>query len=184
MSTANDLEPLLKELNVQIRDALDTDLAGILRIYNDAVENSTAIWNDRIVDLDNRRAWLAERHDQGYPVLVAIDEGGQVAGYASFGPWRPHDGFRHTVENSVYVSPDHRGSGIGRSLMKALIERARMLEKHVMVAFIESENRASVHMHQQLGFIHVGQMRQVGCKFGRWLDLTMMQLTLNRTSNP
>ncbi|WP_278400521.1 GNAT family N-acetyltransferase [Stutzerimonas kunmingensis] len=184
MSTANDLEPFLKELNVQIRDALDTDLAGILRIYNDAVENSTAIWNDRIVDLDNRRTWLAERHDQGYPVLVAIDEGGQVAGYASFGPWRPHDGFRHTVENSVYVSPDHRGSGIGRSLMKALIERARMLEKHVMVAFIESENRASVHMHQQLGFIHVGQMRQVGCKFGRWLDLTMMQLTLNRTSQP
>jgi len=184
MSTANDLEPFLKELNVQISDALDTDLAGILRIYNDAVENSTAIWNDRIVDLDNRRAWLAERHDQGYPVLVAIDEGGQVAGYASFGPWRPHDGFRHTVENSVYVSPDHRGSGIGRSLMKALIERARMLDKHVMVAFIESENRASVHMHQQLGFIHVGQMRQVGCKFGRWLDLTMMQLTLNRTSQP
>jgi len=184
MSTANDLEPFLKELNVQIIDALDTDLAGILRIYNDAVENSTAIWNDRIVDLDNRRAWLAERHDQGYPVLVAIDEGGQVAGYASFGPWRPHDGFRHTVENSVYVSPDHRGSGIGRSLMKALIERARQLEKHVMVAFIESENRASVHMHQQLGFIHVGQMRQVGCKFGRWLDLTMMQLTLNRTSQP
>ena len=82
MSTANDLEPFLKELNVQISDALDTDLAGILRIYNDAVENSTAIWNDRIVDLDNRRAWLAERHDQGYPVLVAIDEGGQVAGYA------------------------------------------------------------------------------------------------------
>ena len=184
MSTAHDLEPFLKETNVQIRDALDTDLAGILRIYNDAVENSTAIWNDRIVDLDNRRAWLAERHDQGYPVLVAIDEGGQVAGYASFGPWRPHDGFRHTVENSVYVSPDPRGSGIGRSLMKALIERARMLEKHVMVAFIESENRASVHMHQQLGFIHVGQMRQVGCKFGRWLDLTMMQLTLNRTSKP
>ena len=184
MSTANDLEPFLKELNVQIRAALDTDLAGILRIYNDAVQNSTAIWNDRIVDLDNRRAWLAERHDQGYPVLVAIDEGGQVAGYASFGPWRPHDGFRHTVENSVYVSPDHRGSGIGRSLMKALIERARQLEKHVMVAFIESENRASVHMHQQLGFIHVGQMRQVGCKFGRWLDLTMMQLTLNRTSQP
>ena len=67
---------------------------------------------------------------------------------------------------------------------KALIERARQLEKHVMVAFIESENRASVHMHQQLGFIHVGQMRQVGCKFGRWLDLTMMQLTLNRTSKP
>ncbi|MFP5339364.1 MAG: N-acetyltransferase family protein, partial [Gammaproteobacteria bacterium] len=64
MSTAHDLEPFLKETNVQIRDALDTDLEGILQIYNDAVENSTAIWNDRTVDLDNRRAWLAERHDQ------------------------------------------------------------------------------------------------------------------------
>ena len=171
-------------MNVQIRDALDADLDGILQIYNDAVQNSTAIWNDNAVDLDNRRAWLAERHEQNYPVLVAIDDHGQVAGYASFGPWRPHDGFRHTVENSVYVGPGHRGSGIGRGLMQALIERARQLEKHVMIAFIESENRASIHMHQQLGFIHVGQMRQVGCKFGRWLDLTMMQLTLNRTSKP
>ncbi|MCQ4262733.1 GNAT family N-acetyltransferase [Pseudomonas stutzeri] len=178
------LRPLPKDCNVLIRDARPTDLEGILFIYNDAVQNSTAIWNDTPVDLANRQAWLDERQQQGNPVLAAIDEQGRVAGYASFGPWRPHDGFRHTVENSVYVSPDHRGSGIGRSLMKALIERARQLEKHVMVAFIESENRASVHMHQQLGFIHVGQMRQVGCKFGRWLDLTMMQLTLNRTSLP
>lgn len=169
---------------MQIRDALDADLAGILQIYNDAVQNSTAIWNDRIVDLDNRRAWLAERHDQRYPVLVAIDDEQQVIGYASFGPWRPHDGFRHTVEHSVYVRPGQRGSGVGRSLMQMLIQRARELEKHVMMAAIESENRASVHMHQQLGFIHVGQMRQVGCKFGRWLDLTFMQLTLNRTSQP
>lgn len=174
----------LKDFNVQIRDALDADLEGILQIYNDAVQNSTAIWNDQLVDLDNRRAWLAERYEQNYPVLVAIDGDGQVAGYASFGPWRPHDGFRHTVENSVYVGPGHRGSGIGRSLMQALIERARKLKKHVMIAFIESENRASIHMHQQLGFTHVGQMRQVGCKFGQWLDLTMMQLTLNRTPKP
>ncbi|MCH2339625.1 MAG: GNAT family N-acetyltransferase [Pseudomonas sp.] len=169
---------------MQIRDALDTDLAGILEIYNDAVQNSTAIWNDKVVDLDNRRAWLAERHEQGYPVLVALVDQRQVAGYASFGPWRPYDGFRHTVENSVYVRPGQRGGGVGRSLMQALIERAREMNKHVMIAAIESENRASIHMHQQLGFIHAAQMRQVGCKFGRWLDLTMMQLTLNRTSQP
>jgi L-amino acid N-acyltransferase YncA len=174
----------LKDINVQIRDALDADLEGILKIYNDAVQNSTAIWNDHVVDLDNRRAWLAERHEQNYPVLVAIDDEQRVAGYASFGPWRPHDGFRHTVEHSVYVSADHRGSGIGRSLMQALIERARQLDKHVMIAAIESENRASIHMHQQLGFVHAAQMRQVGCKFGRWLDLTVMQLTLNRRPNP
>lgn len=176
---------LARTLTVQIRDAQDADLEGIRQIYNDAVQNSTAIWNDHPVTLEQRRAWLAERQAQGYPVLVALDDDGQqVLGYATFAPWRPHEGFRHTVEDSVYVRDGQRGSGIGRSLMKALIERARQLDKHVMVAAIESENRASVHMHQQLGFIHVGQMRQVGCKFDRWLDLTLMQLTLNRSDPP
>ena len=175
---------LARTLTVQIRDAQDADLEGIRQIYNDAVQNSTAIWNDKPVTLEQRRAWLAERHAQGYPVLVALDDCQQVLGYATFSPWRPHEGFRHTVENSVYVRDGQRGSGIGRNLMKTLIERARQLGKHVMVAAIESENRASVHMHQQLGFIHVGQMRQVGCKFDRWLDLTLMQLTLNRSDPP
>jgi len=163
---------------MQIRDAADADLPGILQIYNDAVLHSTAIWNDAPLDLDNRRAWLAERQSQGFPVLVAVDAQERVLGYATFGPWRPHDGFRHTVEHSVYVRDDQRSAGIGQALMRRLIERARQAGKHVMVGAIESENRASVHMHQQLGFIHVGQMRQVGCKFGRWLDLTYMQLTL------
>lgn len=169
---------------MQIRDAQDADLEGIRQIHNDAVQNSTAIWNDKPVTLEQRRAWLAERQALGYPVLVALDESQQVVGYATFAPWRPHEGFRHTVEDSVYVRDGQRGSGIGRSLMKALIERARQLDKHAMVAAIESENRASVHMHQQLGFIHVGQMRQVGCKFGRWLDLTLMQLTLDKRERP
>ena len=127
MSTAHDLEPFL-ETNVQIRDALDTDLEGILQIYNDAVQNSTAIWNDHCVDLANRQAWLAERHAQGYPCWSPSTSWPRGR-LCLLRPLAPHDGFRHTVENSVYVSPDHRGSGIGRSLMKALIERARMLEK-------------------------------------------------------
>ena len=162
-----------------IRDAQEADLQGILQIYNDAVQNSTAIWNDTPVDLASRRAWLAERREQGNPVLVALSEDGQVVGYASYGPWRPHEGFRHTVEHSVYVRQGQRGSGVGRALMRDLISHARGAGRHVMVGAIESENRASIHMHQQLGFIHVGQMRQVGCKFGRWLDLTLVQLILD-----
>ncbi|PAU52600.1 GNAT family N-acetyltransferase [Pseudomonas indica] len=164
---------------MHIRDATDADLAGIREIYNDAVLNTTAIWNEKTVDLANRRAWLAERNAQGYPVLVAVDEQDQVLGYASFGDWRTWDGYRHTVEHSVYVKNDHVGAGIGKALMRALIDRARALGKHVMVAGIESENRASIHMHQQLGFVHVGQLREVGTKFGRWLDLTFMQLIIN-----
>lgn len=163
---------------MNIRDAVEADLDGIREIYNEAVENSTAIWNDHVVDLENRRAWFADRRENGFPVLVAADEDDRVLGYASYGPWRPHDGFRHTVEHSVYVRDGQRGSGIGRAMMVALIERARQDGKHVMVGAIESANRGSVHLHQQLGFLHVGQLREVGTKFGRWLDLTFMQLTL------
>ncbi|BCG27237.1 L-methionine sulfoximine/L-methionine sulfone acetyltransferase [Pseudomonas tohonis] len=161
-----------------IRDASEADLPGILAIYNDAVEHTTAIWNETLVDLANRRAWLAERTAAGFPVLTARDAAGEVVGYASYGAWRPHDGYRHTVEHSVYVRADQRGKGLGPQLMQALIERARSAGLHVMVGAIESENAASIRLHQRLGFTTTGQMPQVGRKFGRWLDLTFMQLIL------
>ncbi len=163
---------------MQIRDANETDLAGILQIYNDAVEHSTAIWNEQTVDLANRRAWLASHQAAGNAVLVAVDAGAQVLGYASFCAWRTQDGFRQTVEHSVYVRDGQRGNGIGRALLTQLIERARQADMHVLIGAVDSANRDSIHLHQQLGFIHVGQLRQVGRKFDRWLDLTLMQLTL------
>ncbi|WP_227512197.1 GNAT family N-acetyltransferase [Klebsiella aerogenes] len=109
---------------------------------------------------------------------------GVITGYSSFGDWRAFDGFRHTVEHSVYVHPDHQGKGIGRKLLVALIAEARRLRKHVMVAGIESRNHASLHLHETLGFITTGQMPQVGTKFGRWLDLTFMQLQLDDRQGP
>ncbi|AKJ97449.1 MULTISPECIES: GNAT family N-acetyltransferase [Pseudomonas fluorescens group] len=162
-----------------VRDAQPTDLPAIRDIYNDAVLNTTAIWNDAPVDLDNRQAWFAARHAQGYPVLVAVDGEANVLGYASFGDWRPFDGFRHTVEHSVYVRSDQRGRGLGPLLMSALIERAKACGKHIMVAAIESGNGASIRLHERAGFVITGQMPQVGTKFGHWLDLTFMQLNLN-----
>ena len=167
----------------EIRDALPADLPAILDIYNDAVRNTTAIWNETPVDLANRQAWFDARAQQGYPILVAVD-GADVLGYASFGDWRPFEGFRHTVEHSVYVRSDQRGKGLGPALMIALIERAQGGGKHVMVAAIESGNAASVHLHERLGFVVTGQMPQVGVKFGRWLDLTFMQRVLNPGAEP
>lgn len=161
-----------------IEDATATDLPAILAIYNDALLNTTAIWNETLVDLDNRQAWLAERNAAGFPVLVAHDAAGEVLGYASYGTWRSIEGFRHTVEHSLYVRSDQRGQGLGPLLMQALIERAKAAGLHVMVAAIEAQNSASIRLHERLGFTISGQMSQVGRKFDRWLDLTFMQLIL------
>ena len=167
-----------------IRDAGPGDIPAITSIYNEAVRNTTAIWNDKLVDVANRTQWLLDRQKQGYPVLVSVDEAGEVAGYASFGDWRAFDGYRHTVEHSVYVHVDQRGKRIGEALMLALIERAREIGKHVMVAAIESGNKGSIRLHEKLGFKHVGQMPQVGMKFGEWLDLTFLQLMLDDRAKP
>jgi len=160
-----------------IIDATEAHLPGILAIYNDAVAHTTAIWNEVLVDLENRRSWWQARIGQGYPVLVAV-EGEEVLGYASFGDWRAFDGYKYTVEHSVYVAEAARGRGIGFQLMEVLIERARALNKHVLVAGIEAGNEASIRLHERLGFERVGLMPEVGTKFGRWLDLAFMQLIL------
>ena len=169
---------------MKIRDAGPADVDGVTAIYNDAVENTTAIWNDTKIDAANRLAWLADRQRAGYPVLVAVDDAGTVLGYASFGDWRAWDGYRHTVEHSVYVRGDQRGTGIGKALVLALIERARGIGKHVIVAGIEAGNTASIRLHEKLGFESVGHLKQVGTKFGVWLDLVFLQLTLDTRAGP
>jgi len=148
------------------------------------VLHTRGLWTEQTVDLPNREQWFEARQQQGYPVLVIVDDANVPLGYASFGDWRPFEGFRHTVEHSVYVHPDQRGKRLGPQLLAALIERARGCGKHVMVAAIESANAASIHVHKQLGFVTSGRLPQVGIKFGRWLDLTFMQLMINPGALP
>jgi L-amino acid N-acyltransferase YncA len=162
-----------------IRDAAPSDVADLLAIHNEAVRDTTAIWDETEVDLAERGAWLEGRLSAGFPVLVAeID--GAVVGYASYGPWRPKSGYRHTVENSVYVRSSHQGQGLASALFDTLIGRAREAGLHRMVAMIESTNTVSVDLHARRGFRVAGELSQVGSKFGRWLDLTVMQLDLDR----
>mgnify|MGYP001137650996 CR=1 FL=1 len=161
-----------------IRAATEADIPAILAIYNDAVINTAAIWNDDVVDLDNRLAWFAARQGQGYPVLVAV-EGDSVLGYASYGDFRAFQGYRFTVENSIYVASDARGKGAGTALLGALVGHAAGNGKHVMVAGIEAGNEVSIRLHARHGFVETARMPGLGFKFGRYLDLVFMQKTLD-----
>ncbi|MBN9023643.1 MAG: N-acetyltransferase [Rhizobiales bacterium] len=160
-----------------IRDATPDDLPAITAIYNDAVLHTTAIWNETVVDVENRRAWHDARIALGYPVLVAA-VGDAVIAYGTFGDFRAFDGYRHTVEHSVYVAADARRRGIASALVAALAGRAAALGKHVMVAGIAADNAGSIALHARLGFVETGRMPEVGRKFGRWLDLVLMQRML------
>ncbi|MCQ4158494.1 GNAT family N-acetyltransferase [Roseomonas sp. GC11] len=146
-------------------------------IFNSIVAASTAVYTDCVESAEQRAAWFAQRRALGYPVLVALGETEtDVLGFASFTDFRPcWPGFRHTVEHSVHLRPDSRGRGLGTRLVGALLEQAALMGKHVMVASIDAENAPSLRLHERLGFREVGRMPQVGCKFGRWLDLVLMQ---------
>lgn len=164
---------------MQYRDATAADLPGVLAIYNEVIANSTAVYATEPVALGERQAWLAARLERGYPVIVA-DSGGEVAGFASFGDWRgAWNGYRYTVEHSVHVRSDARGRGVGRRLVEALVPRALATGKHVMVGSIDASNAASIRFHARLGFEQVAHFREVGHKFGRWLDLVFMQRILD-----
>lgn len=161
-----------------IRPASEADLAGILVIYNDVVRSSAAVYTEQEASLDSRRQWYADRQALGYPVLVAEDQAGAVAGFSSFGDFRPWPGYRFTVEHSVYIRDDCRGRGLGSALITPLFEQARALGKHVMIGGIDAGNPASIRLHEKLGFERAGTLREVGSKFGRWLDLVFMQRIL------
>lgn len=160
-----------------IRPATRADVPAILEIYNSAVLHTTASYDLAPVSLESRYEWYDHRAAGGWPVLVA-EEGGQVVGFSTFGPFREKAGYAATVEHSVYVREGLRGSGIGLALMHPLIAEAKRMGLHVMVGGIDADNAGSIAFHERLGFQQVAHMKQVGRKFDRWLDLVFMQLTL------
>jgi phosphinothricin acetyltransferase len=165
-----------------IRACEDRDLPGITAIYRDAVLNGTASFEIDPPDqaeVTRRRAAL---HEGGYPYLVAEDDG-RVAGYAYAGLYRARLAYRSTVENSVYVAEHARGMGVGRALLDRLIDDTASRRFRQMIAVIgDSENLPSIRLHEAAGFAHVGVLRSVGWKHGRWLDTVLMQRELGRGS--
>jgi phosphinothricin acetyltransferase len=159
-----------------VRDATPDDMEAVAEILNDVIATTTAVWTDERVDVQERLGWLDQRRRAGYPVLVAADA--EIAGFASFGDFRPWPGYAGTVEHSVHVRATRRGAGVGTLLVHELIERAAALGKHVVIAGVEATNEASLRLHRRLGFTQVAYLPEVGRKFDRWLDLVLLHRSL------
>jgi phosphinothricin acetyltransferase len=163
-----------------LSDASRADLGEILAIYNEVIRNSTAVYSEEEFTPARGDAWFNTKIDHGFPMVVARDPTG-ITGFGTFGEFRAWPCYRNSVEHSVHVRSDRRGRGIGRALVADLLARAAAAGKHVMIAGIDADNAVSLGMHRSLGFVEVGHFREVGFKFGRWLDLKFMQCILRQS---
>lgn len=168
---------------IAIRPAEAHDLADILRIYNQAIEKTTAIFEYRPHTMEMQREWFRAKQAASLPVLVAV-ESGAVVGFASYGPFRAWPAYKYSVELSVYVDEDSRGRGIGTELVKSILASARERDLHVVMAGITSDNIVSLRLHEKLGFVEVAHIPEVGFKFGRWIDLKLLQIVLDGPRQP
>ena len=162
---------------INIRHGNENDLPAMLDIYNEIILNTTAVWHNEPHTLEMREQWFALKKEQGYPVFVAEDGEGLV-GFSTIGPFRPWPGYRFTVENSVYVAAGSRGKGIAKLLIPPLIDAARELKLHAIVAGIEASNEASIALHKKFGFTEVAHFKEIGYKFDRWMDLKFLELII------
>lgn len=158
-------------------------MPAICEIYNASVKVNTASWDTACRSVDECLAWFTARTGAGQAVVVA-DLDGQVVGWGSWGTFRDKSGYRLTAEHTLYVTASARGRGVGALLMGGIIDTATTAGMHVLVGAISSDNDESIKLHERFGFAEVGRMPQVGAKFGRWLDLVLMQRLLDDRPAP
>ena len=156
-----------------IRPATPEDIGPITEIYNDAILRTVATFDTVPRSLADRTGWFSE-HQPRYPVLAA-ELDGKVVGWASLSRWSERPGYDETAEVSVYVGEDHRGKGMGRALLEALVDEGKRRGFHTLVSRIVQGSEVSIHLHEALGFTHVGVLREAGRKFGQRLDVHIMQ---------
>jgi L-amino acid N-acyltransferase YncA len=165
---------------MRVRDAVLSDFEGITAIYNDLVRHSTAVYNDQPATVAERVGWWSARAADRFPVLVAVEDDGTIAGYGTFAQFRSWPGYRYTVEVTVHVREGRRRSGVGSSLLGDLIDRAKRLGMHAMVGAIDSGNAESLAFFGRHGFVERGRLPEVGYKNGRFLDLVLMECGIAR----
>ena len=163
---------------------LERHANAILEIFNEAIANSTALYDYKPRTPQSMVAWFESKRQGNFPVIGLEDGDGKLLAFASYGTFRGWPAYKYTVEHSVYVHKDHRGHGLGCTVMQALIAAARQGDVHAMIGGIDATNHGSIALHERLGFKHVGTLPQVGFKFGRWLDLAFYQLLLDTPAYP
>ncbi|HWK23715.1 MAG TPA: GNAT family N-acetyltransferase [Ureibacillus sp.] len=153
------------------------DIESVLEIYNDAILNTTALYRTETETLEEKQIWFLENVKENNPMYI-YEENGEVIGFATFKRFYPNEGYKFSMEHSVYVSSKHQGKGVGKQLFQKLIEEAKKRKVRTLIAVIDSENVGSIKLHEQFGFHLVGKLKHIGYKFGKWLDIVYYQLDL------
>ena len=156
----------------------------ILAIFNDAIVNSTALYDYKPRTSQMMTTWFDAKAKGKFPVIGMEDDAGDLIGFASYGTFRAWPAYKYSIEHSVYVDARFRGQGIGQRLLHEIINAAQEQNYHLMVGIIDAANSVSIRLHEKLGFVHCGTIRHAGFKFGRWLDVVFYQLILATPSNP
>jgi phosphinothricin acetyltransferase len=159
-------------------------LEAIRAIFNEAIVNSTALYDYVPRSVEVMQAWFDAKENAKLPVIGVVNEAGELMGFGSYGPFRPHAAYQYSVEHSIYVDTRFRGQGLGKMILERLIARAEQQDYHMMIGVIDAQNATSIALHEKLGFTACGHIREAGYKFGRWLDLALYQLVLKTPARP
>ncbi|HVY70986.1 MAG TPA: GNAT family N-acetyltransferase [Verrucomicrobiae bacterium] len=157
---------------------------AILAIYNDAIVNSTALYDYKPRTREMMATWFENKRKGNFPVIGIESDTGELMGFASYGTFRAWPAYKYSVEHSVYVDGRFRGRGIGKRLLQEIVAAAQQQDYHMLVGVIDAANAVSIRLHEGAGFVHCGTMRQAGFKFGRWLDVVFYQKILSTPTQP
>lgn len=156
----------------------------ILDILNDAIVNSTVLYDYKPRTMDNMVTWFDTKINNNFPVIGLVNEQDELMGFGSYGTFRAFPAYKYTVEHSLYVQKDHRGKGLGKILMSEIIKNAQAQDYHCLIAAIDSTNEVSIRLHKQFDFEFCGRIKQAGYKFGDWLNVDFYQLLLDTPTHP
>ena len=171
-------------MDYHIKPCYEAQLSEILEMFNEAILNTTSVYDYNPRTMDDMLAWYYAKIKNDYPLIGLFNPLGELLGFGTYGPFRTRPAYKYSIEHSIYVRSDMRGKGLGKVLLKEIIDQANREDYHVLVGGIDSNNIISINLHEKMGFVFAGTIRHAGYKFGKWLDLSFYQLILNTPINP